>query len=130
VAAALARQCGRVVVDDTGVAALAARARVRSELPHDAQARIDRRRDHAAPGSLREAVVAAASREGVTVEVVPAAGLSRTHARCGHQNPADDRYLSRTVVCDGCGARYDPNRSATVLMLRAALGRQRTSAMH
>lgn len=118
--AAILAQCGRVVVDDMNISTLATRAAQRSPLPTDTQTKIDRRRDHAAPGRLREAIVAAAQCDGVAIEVIPAAGLSRTHARCGHTNPADDRYMHRIVVCDGCGASYDQDASATMLMLHAA----------
>lgn len=120
VAAVLAAQAATVVVDDTGIADLARGAVSRSDLPNQTQQAIDRRRDHAAPGFLRQAVVSAAARDGVEVVTVPAAGLSRVHANCGHENPADDRYLTRPVRCDGCGADYDPDASATVLMLRRA----------
>lgn len=91
----------------------------RSALPNDVQRRIDRRRDHAAPGKLRELIKSAALRDGVTITIVPAAELSRTHAHCGHINPSDDRYLTRPVPCDGCGDTYDPDDSATALMMRA-----------
>jgi hypothetical protein len=69
---------------------------------------------------LRDAITAAARGGGVRVHVVAAKGLSRVHAECGHENPADDRYVSPPVICEGCGAEYDPDESATKLMLRAA----------
>lgn len=119
IAAVISDQTGRVVVDDTSVAQLSAHTLERSELPNNVQQKIDRRRDHAAPGGLRAAVVATATRDGVPVTVVPAAGLTRTHSRCGHVNPSDDRYLSNPVRCDGCGAMYDQDRSFVALMLRA-----------
>lgn len=119
VAAVISDQAGQVVLDDSSIAQLSARAVERSELPNEVQQKIDRRRDHAAPGGLRAAVVAAATRDGVPVRIVPATDLSRRHSRCGHLNPSDDRYLSTPVRCDGCGAMYDQDRSATVLMLRA-----------
>jgi transposase len=47
--------------------------------------------------------------------------VTRTHHRCGHLNPADDRYArSRFVVCDGCGATFDQDGSATLNMLAAS----------
>lgn len=115
VAALFAGQAGRVVVDDTSIAEIAARP---TDLPNKVEARIARRRGIAAPGELREAIKSAAVRDGVVVEVVAHKGLSRTHAACGHENPADDRYMSVGVVCDGCGRTYDQDLSATLLMLQ------------
>ncbi len=115
IAAAITGQAGRIVVDDSSVSEIAARP---SDLPADVAARIAHRRTVSAPGSLRAGISAAATRQGRPVTAVPAAGLSRTHAGCGHENPADDRYLSRPVTCDGCGATYDPDASATLLMLQ------------
>lgn len=89
-------------------------------MPASLQQRIDRRRFHAAPSHLRDAITAAARGGGLRVDVVAAKGLSRVHAECGHENPADDRYVSPPVICEGCGAEYDPDESATKLMLRAA----------
>ena len=89
-------------------------------MPASLQQRIDRRRFHAAPSQLRDAITAAARGGGLRVDVVAAKGLSRVHAECGHENPADDRYVSPPVICEGCGAEYDPDESATKLMLRAA----------
>ena len=116
----LVTQCGQIVVDDTNVADLIRGAHERSELPTDVQRGIDRRRDQAAPGTLRQLIVAAAARDNVPVIVVPATGLSRTHARCGHHNPADNRDRKRLIECSGCGRTYDPDLSATVLMLARA----------
>ncbi len=118
IAATLARQTGAVVLDDTSVAQIAA---LPNDLPNDVAQQIGRRRTVAAPGGLRAAIVSACAREGVAVVAVPAAGLSRIHARCGHENPADDRYLSTPVHCDGCGGTYDQDLSAATLMLSRAL---------
>lgn len=117
IAAILAAQCGQVVLDDTPISSIARRS---SDLPTDLAAAITRRRVIASPGGLRAAITSACTRAGVPIRTVSAAGLSRIHARCGHENPADDRYASPPVRCDGCGARYDPDRSATTLMLRRA----------
>jgi hypothetical protein len=84
---------------------------------------IDRRRFQAAPGRLRDAIAAAARRTNTPLDVISARALSRTHADCGHENPADDRYASPPVTCAGCGGTYDPHKSATLLMLRAAAAR-------
>lgn len=116
----LVSQCGRVVVDDTNVADLIRRLVQRSELATDTQREIDRRRDHAAPGMLRQTIIAAATRDEVPVTVVPAAGLSRTHAGCGHENDVDTQNRRRLLTCEGCGRRYDPDLSATLLMLHRA----------
>jgi transposase len=102
------------------VADLIRGARERRELPTDVQRGIDRRRDQAAPGTLRQLIVAAAARDNVPVIVGPATGLSRTHARCGHHNAADNRDRKRLIECSGCGRTYDPDLSATVLMLARA----------
>ncbi|MBS4730516.1 transposase [Mycobacterium sp. SM1] len=121
VAHTVVTQYRRIIVDDTNVADLIRGIVERSDFPNEIQREIDRRRDHAAPGTLRTRIIAAAERDGVAVTVVPAAGLSRIHARCGHENPADDRYWRRPVTCDGCGKTYDPDLSATATMLARAL---------
>lgn len=117
VAAVIADQAGALVIDKTSVAKIAAKD---SDLPGDVERRIARRRATSAPGELRAAVVSACTREGVPVTAVDSAGLSRIHAACGHINPADGRYLSRGVHCDGCGSTYDQDESATALMLARA----------
>ncbi|KEP41925.1 hypothetical protein MKSMC1_29230 [Mycobacterium kansasii] len=115
IAAIFADQAGRIVVDDTSVSAIAAAP---TDLPTEVATRIARRRVVAAPANLRAAITSAATREGVPVSVVPAAGLTRIHAHCGYQNPADGRHIARPVLCDGCGSSYDPDASATLLMLQ------------
>ena len=120
VGALLAAQAAHVVVDDINIAAIAGSQRTRDEVPTTLQQAIDRRRHHAAPSRLRDAIASAARRSGGQLGVVAAQGLSRTHAACGHENPADDRYAAPPVTCDGCGVKYDPDASATLLMLRAA----------
>lgn len=118
VAHALVTQCGRIVIDDTNVADLSRGALEHSELPTDRQRDIDRRRDNAGPGILRQRIVSAAQRDGLAVTVVPAAGLSRIHASCGYENGADSR--NHVIECGGCGRTYDPDLSATMLMLARA----------
>ncbi|ASL12230.1 hypothetical protein AWC17_26840 [Mycobacterium nebraskense] len=120
VAHTLVSQCGRVVVDDTNVADVTRGALERSALPTDRQREIDRRREHAAPGLLRQAIIAAATRDAVPITVVPAAGLSRIHAGCGHENPAETQKRNGVLTCRACGRTYDPDLSATVLMLERA----------
>lgn len=119
VAAVIADQAGALVVDTTSVAALA-RPDSDDETPNDVQAMMARQRSLAAPGTLREACVSAATRDGVPVHKIDAAGLSRIHAACGHDNGPDKDYGTRKIVCDGCGRTYDTERSATHLMLQRA----------
>lgn len=120
VASALVSQCGRLVVDDTNVSDVIRNTMEHSKIPAELQRQIDRHRDHAAPGALRSSMVAAATRGGVPVTIVPAAGLSRIHAGCGYENEVESRRRRRTIVCAGCGRTYDPDLSATVLMLARA----------
>lgn len=119
VAAVIADQAGTLVVDDTSVADLARLAKTDEDLPSEVIQQITHRRTVAAPGTLREAAVTACIRDGIPVITVPAKGLSRIHAGCGHQNPADQRH-HRPILCDGCGKAYDPDASATVHMLTRA----------
>ncbi|OBJ10894.1 hypothetical protein [Mycobacterium sp. 1465703.0] len=120
---ALVNQCGRIVIDDTNISEVIQNTLDRSDLPNDLQQRIDRRRDYAAPGALRSSIVAAAERDAVPVTVVSAAGLSRIHAGCGYENALDRRPRQRLIVCGGCGRTYDPDLSATMLMLARGLDR-------
>ena len=121
IGALLAAQSAHVVVDDINIAAIAGSRRVRDDVPASLRQRIDRRRFHAAPSRLRDAITAAARGGGLRVDVVAAKGLSRVHAECGHENPADDRDgVVAGLIREGCGAEYDPDESATKLMLRAA----------
>lgn len=120
VASALVSQCGRLVVDDTNISAMIRNTMEHTRIPADLQRQIDRRRDHAAPGALRSSMVAAATRDGVPVIVVPAAGLSRIHAGCGYENRVESRRRRRKIICGGCGRTYDPDLSATALMLARA----------
>ena len=117
VAAIIARQASHVVLDDMPIAQLAQidNPGLSSEMQHQ----IQRRRSTASPARLRETIRRACLREGVTVTTVPAAGLSRTHADCGHQN-VNGEYRSRMVWCAGCENTYNPDDSATILMLKRA----------
>lgn len=117
IAAVIADQSGALVIDQTSVAQIAA---TDSDLPNDVERKIAHQRTAAAPGELRAAIVSACTRDGVPVITVESAGLSRMHARCGHRNPDDGRYLTRPVHCDGCGDTYDQDESATALMLARA----------
>lgn len=127
VANILSDQCKRVVVDDMSISDIA-RQSSSLELPNELKAAIARRRNLASPGLLRQYITTACAREGVPVTVVSAIGLSRTHSRCGYQNPADDRYMRPKVLCDGCGHEYEPDLSATMLMLERANDSRETGA--
>lgn len=119
VAAWLSRTAARIVLDDTVITDLA--ADTETSIPTAVTVIPVQQRIDAAPGGLRAAIRTAAVREGVTITVVPHAGVTRTHAACGHTNPADDRYAHSIVVtCDGCGRSYDQDRNATILMLTTA----------
>jgi hypothetical protein len=123
IAAVLTRQCRRVVVDDTNVRELARlRTTAWSTLGNDLQRDINARRDQSAPASLRAAIKSAALREGVAIREVSALGLSRTHTRCGHINPVEHYSGPTPLLCLGCGQMYDPDASATGLMLREVGG--------
>ena len=117
VAAVFSGEAGRLIVDTTDVAALAAAEQ--PDMTVEVETRIARRRATAAPGELRQACVAAATRDGVPVVKASSVGLSRVHAACGHDNGPGD-YSTRRVVCGGCGREYDTEASAVALMLDRA----------
>ncbi|MDR1791263.1 MAG: transposase [Propionibacteriaceae bacterium] len=117
VAAIIASQAGQVILDDSDIAQL---ARQESDLPNAVTEPAAHRRTIAAPGTLRAAIKAACVRDGVAVKEHESAGLSRTCARCGWTNPADQRWLKPTVTCDNCGRTYSPDENATETMLKAA----------
>lgn len=119
----LAGLVGTLVVDDTDLSQIARRPNPERgpELPSVVEQRAARQRTLAAVGRLRQIAVDTATREGVAVLQVPHTGITRTHYRCRHLNPADGRYAaSRIVLCDGCGQSYNQDSSATLLMLAAA----------
>jgi hypothetical protein len=121
VAAWIVSLAGRVVLDDTVVSELARRSLPGPDAPITAlEETASSQRFAAAPGSLRERVRATCAREGVGCETVPCAGITRTHYRCGHVNPADHDYTHRWVECLGCGRDYDQDRSATLVVLAAS----------
>jgi hypothetical protein len=122
VAAWLTDTAGRVVCEDTDYAALTRATMTtaaESGLPTEVTARASRQRVHASPGGLRGAVTAAAERRGVPVATVTAANLTKEHT-CGYVHDTDAQ--SRPIVCAGCKRAYDPDSSATMLMLRRASG--------
>lgn len=120
-AAWVTRVAGRVVVDDMSVAEVAPRSAPGLDAaPTAMEAAAGSQRVHAAPGWLRGRLRATCAREGVEVVTVPHEGITRTHYRCGHVNPADHDYTRRLVACLGCGAQYDQDRSATLMVLAAS----------
>lgn len=126
-AAWVASIAGAVVVDDTDLAGLV-REVTRDQregdgpaLPVDVVEKIARQRVDAAPGELRQAVATAMVRDhgDASVVTVASANLSREHT-CGHVH---GEAVVPGAPCGGCGRRYDPDLSATMLMLsRAASG--------
>ncbi|MEY1677676.1 hypothetical protein AB4Z55_26240 [Gordonia sp. ABKF26] len=120
VAAVVSATAGRVVVDDTSLSQIAAIAALPDgELSREVRQRIAHRRTVAAPGSLRELLIAAATRDGVPVTTVPSAGLITTHPACGHTSTVRE-VDGDQVVCHGCGQRFDPYQAATQNMLDRA----------
>lgn len=121
VAAWLATQAGRVVVDDTDLTRLATRpAPGTADVPTAVERAAAAQRVAAAVGSLRERVITTCRREGVEITEVSHQGVTRTHSACGHTNPADHDYTGRLVDCLGCGRHYDQDRSAVANMLAAS----------
>lgn len=119
VAALVAGQACALVVDDTSIANLMRTRPVPDDVPDAAgplAAAAARRRTTAAPGSLRAATVSACRREGIPVTIVSAAHLSMTHT-CGCIN---EERTAPTILCAGCGAVYDPDTTAPLLMLQRA----------
>lgn len=121
-AAWLARMAGRVLVDKTDLSAIQATPKTGELLPGTVEDRIAGRRADVSPGELRAAVKQAAIRDGVTVEIIPATGLTSVHHACGHKHPRGDaRFLTAEVTCDGCGRTFDQDVNATIgMMARAA----------
>jgi hypothetical protein len=122
VAAWLTNTASRVVVEDTDYAALtraATAADAESGLPTEVTARAARQRVHASPGGLRDTLRTAAEARGVPVTVVASQDLTREHT-CGYVHDTDTP--TRPVTCRGCGRTYDPDNSATMLMLNRASG--------
>lgn len=118
VAAWLSANAATVVVDDSDIRDLAARP----EEGDDDQARRARaNRVIAAPGELRGLVAATAKRDGRTVHVMPAAGITRTHLPCGHVIDRSDEFAEQVVVwCPTCERGYDQDRNACEWLLAAS----------
>lgn len=121
VAAWLSSTAGRIVVDDTDLAALTrsiTEVTSTDSTPAEVTKVAAKQRVDVAPGEFRAAVVAAATRDGVQVVTVTSANLTREHT-CGYVLPPD-KETARPLLCNGCGRYYDPDTSATMLMLLRA----------
>jgi hypothetical protein len=120
-AAVFARVAGTIIVDDTDLAALTrtitARAAEDPTTPAVMTQKVARQRVDAAPGDLRAALVGAAKRDGVPWEKQSSI-LTREHT-CGHI--LTEEPTTRPILCHGCGVYYDPDASATLLMLMRTL---------
>ena len=67
----------------------------------------------AAPGALRAAVVAAAQREGATIEQGDPAWLGTTHVTCGAEAADRDEAAARiTLWCETCQVGFDQDVNA------------------
>lgn len=124
VAAWLAAAAGRIIADDSDLAALRQRGDDGDEDPALPAAKARKARARAAlsaPGRLRQYVIQAAARRGVPVSEVEAAWLTRTCPR-GHQaHEADARYArSAVVACPECLTKYDQDMQAAEMMLTRA----------
>lgn len=120
VAAWLCASAAVVAVESTDVAELSA-ARPGDD-PQTVRARAQRQ--VAAPGELRESIVAAAVARGVRVARVDPAGVTVTHAACG-ETLADRSAPARRVMvhCETCGVDYDQDvNAARLIAARAAVG--------
>lgn len=131
VAAWLADSAGLLLTDDTDLAELRRRpgvADANTPDPAVPTAVADAARERAAiaaPGFLREAIIAAAQRRGVPHAAVGSAGLTRTHRACGYTAEPDSRFAASVVVtCPRCDRPYDQDHNATGLMI----DRQRSGA--
>jgi transposase len=113
-----------IIVDDSSMADLRRKGPVEQDpnLPGPVEDAARARAAMVAPGRLRDLVTAAAARRGVTVTAVPAAGLSRVCAGCGHKGDGGTaQAASSLIVCDGCGKTYDQDQNAVRHMLTRAL---------
>lgn len=84
------------------------------------QARTDRkaaarRQKIVAGGRLRQLALTSALSRGVEVVQVLSGITNWTHDECGRANPHSDP--ERVITCIGCGKRYDPDVSATHVLL-------------
>lgn len=121
-AADLARRYAEVILEDFDLAQVARRRRDAEGQPGPAAeltAIARRHRQWAAVSELRQAVLSACQREGVTVTIVSGAWTTVTCHRCGLADPFDKRELVHR--CRGCGAEWDQDENAAVLLLHRAM---------
>jgi hypothetical protein len=120
-AAELARRYGTLVIEDFDLREVARRpATAASGQPQASR----HQRRHAAPGDLRQAMVAAfLSRGGSVIKVSGHETTQKCH-RCGHGAKWDAlRNVEHT--CEGCGETWDQDQNAAFNIL--ALGREQTA---
>jgi len=114
-AAKLASEHPRLLVSDAVYSEMARRPDVDGEHVNETAAK---NRQGAAPGSLREALVAAFKARGGEVVKVPSAGLSTTCPDCGSCDPGQRDEVGRMCRCVACQAEYDIDDTALLNMLR------------
>lgn len=110
VAAWLCSKASAVIVDAWDIPPLA-RAQ-EQDVAADAAARANR--VMAAPGYLRQAVIARACQDGV--QVIRRTPEHQVHWECGEPLPAGQRAASETVWCSPCGTEVDQDRNMLRLM--------------
>lgn len=131
-AAELAGIASHLIVDDTNLATLARTDRHpetmdTTGLPGTVLDTAAARRTNLAPGTLREALIAAATRDGLTVTKAPAKDLSTTCTQCG-QTDATQPHTGWDVTCQACGHTRDVDRAASTLLLRRHADTPRAAA--
>lgn len=88
------------------------------DLPNSVKKKINRERDMAAPGEIRNIVKALCTRDGHPLVEVMSHQLTQTCYACGHRNPVDVK-TTHEVTCANtqCKATYDVDWNATAHML-------------
>lgn len=128
VAAWLARSASVLVTDDSDLRELRRKPGADDDdpvLPGSVQEKARARAALAAPGRLRQFAVQAAVRDGLGVQEVDSAYLSRTCPYCAHVTEAGPQFAAAAMVtCGGCGKGYDQDLSAARLMLQRASGEE------
>lgn len=114
-AAKLASEHPRLLVSDAVYSEMARRPGVDGERVNETAAK---NRQGAAPGALREALVAAFKARGGEVVKVAAAGLSTTCPDCGSCDPGQRDNVGRMCRCVACQAEHDIDDTALLNMLR------------
>lgn len=127
VAAWLTAAASILITDDSDYARLRRKGDPAEEhpvMPGEQQRKARARAALAAPGRLRQLMVTAAARRGVTVRESKSAYLTRRCPFCGETGTKTDRrYVAAAVVtCPHCRLGYDQDRSAAAIMLAHADG--------